>query len=156
MPTRAAAGLIVLTALAGSALARPAEAGLRRSEVRARAGRESLSIRVVDAARGTPLPARVVVRDAAGKAVKSEYEHLPGVFTADDGALELPLSPGRYTLEVHHGIDFVSQQHPFEVRPGAGTTARIALEPWWLCAISAGRTATGMRTCTRTRRATRR
>jgi hypothetical protein len=127
MPTRAATGLFVLAALA---LAPRLESGRRTSLVRGGAGREGISIRVADSTSGEPLPARVVVRDAAGKAVESEYEHLPGVFTADDGALELPLSPGRYTLEVHHGIDFVSQEHPFEVRPGSRATARIALEPW--------------------------
>lgn len=129
-PTRVAAVVFLLAALGGPALPPRVEFARRASVVRARAGREALSVRVVDAARGTPLPARIVVRDAAGKAVKSEYEHLPGVFTADDGALELSLSPGRYTLEVHHGIDFVSQEHPFEVRPGSGASARVALEPW--------------------------
>ena len=94
-----------------------------------------LALRVVDARTGRPLPARVVVRGSDGQPVKSEYAHLPGVFTGDDGRLELPLSPGHYSLDVHHGIDYVSQQHTVVVPPAAGPAVapgplRVALEPW--------------------------
>jgi hypothetical protein len=115
--------LLLAALLAGAATAAPLA-------LRHRTFPESLRLSVVDARSGEPLPARVVVRGADGKPVKSEYEHLPGVFTGDDGSLELPLAPGRYTLEVHHGIDHVSHRQPIELRPGKGVQLRVALEPW--------------------------
>ena len=87
-------------------------------------------MQVIDARDGAALPARVVVRDTAGKALRSEYEQLPGVFTGEDGRLEWPLPAGRYTVDVHHGIDHVSQQQQLELATGDATTARFALEPW--------------------------
>ncbi|MCG6928892.1 MAG: CehA/McbA family metallohydrolase [Acidobacteria bacterium] len=85
---------------------------------------------VFDAETGQPLPARVVVRDRQGALVATRYEHLPGIFTEEDGRFSVDLTPGTYTLEVHHGIDYVSQRRNFEVTPGAGVEARVALTPW--------------------------
>ena len=93
-------------------------------------GREALAVRVVDAGSGEPLPARIVVRDAAGKVVESRYEHLAGVFTDERGMLEMPLRPGAYSLEVQRGIDFLSKELAFDVRPGVGAEATVPLEPW--------------------------
>jgi len=90
----------------------------------------SLVVEVEDAGTGAALPARVIVRDAAGKVAKSEYELLPGLFTDEGGRLELPLPPGRYSVDVHHGIDHLSQQQTVEVAPGAASRVRLALEPW--------------------------
>ena len=89
-----------------------------------------LTGQVFDAATDRPLPARVVVRDEAGKVVATRYEHLPGVFTADDGTFELDLAPGAHTLEVFHGIDHLSERRSFEVPGRGGVEARVRLEPW--------------------------
>ena len=85
---------------------------------------------VLDAETERPLPARVVVRDARGTVVATRYEHLPGIFTDEDGTFSVDLAPGAYALEVHHGLDFVSQRHDFEVTERAGVEARVRLEPW--------------------------
>ena len=135
MAARVASVLLAFVSVAGLLLARPAGTPPRAAAgtgvvVRSRSGSRSLGVRVFDASGGTPLPARVVVRDASGKPVKSEYQHLPGVFTGEDGSLDLPLAPGRYTLEVYHGIDFVSQEHAFEVLANAGAEAEVRLQPW--------------------------
>jgi hypothetical protein len=134
MAARIASGLVVLCGITGVLLARPAgtalHAAAKPSVVRNRPGSRVLSVRVFDASSDAALPARVVVRDATGKPVKSEYTHLPGVFTGEDGSLDLPLDPGRYTLEVYHGIDFVSQEYAFEVSATAGVEAEVRLEPW--------------------------
>jgi len=117
------AAVLLLTTL----LATGSAAGLVRRE---RAGTGTLSLNVVDARSGAPLPARVVVRGADGKPSKGEYDHLPGVFTADDGSLRLPLAAGRYTLEVYHGIDFVSHRQSLKVEPGSVARVRVPLAPW--------------------------
>ncbi len=123
------AGLLLLTALlhapgSGAAPARQVPV------LRPMPGREALAVRVVDAASGEPLPARIVVRDAAGKVVESRYERLAGVFTDERGMLEMPLRPGAYSLEVQRGIDFLSEELAFDVRPGVGAEATVPLEPW--------------------------
>jgi len=123
------AGLLLLATLlqapgSGAAPARPVAA------LRPIPGREALVVRVIDAGTGEPLPARVVVRDAAGKVVESRYERLPGVFTDERGTLDMPLRPGAYTLEVLRGIDFLSEDLAFDVRPGVGAEATVPLEPW--------------------------
>jgi hypothetical protein len=95
-------------------------------------GGAGLAVRVVAARDGTPLPARLVVRDAGGKAVESRYAALPGVFTDEQGRYEMPLRPGAYTLEVQRGIDSVSETRSVTVRPGAVAEVTVRLEPW-LC-----------------------
>ena len=128
-PRASLTGLLLLTALVhapGSAAA-PAR---RVPVLRPTQGHEALVVRVVDAETGQPLPARVVVRDAAGKVVESRYEHLPGLFTDEQGALEMPLRPGAYTLEVLRGIDSLSREVAFNVHPGVGVEAAVPLEPW--------------------------
>jgi len=107
-------------------LATGSAAGLARRE---RAD-GSLSLQVVDARTRAPLPARVVLRGADGKPLKGEYEHLPGAFTAEDGSLQLPLPAGSYSLEVYHGVDFVSHQQSLKVHPGSVARVRVSLTPW--------------------------
>jgi hypothetical protein len=119
--------------LLAAALAFASLASLSRALPAARrggpTGLQPLRVEVVEARSGEPLPARVVVRGPDGRPVKSEYEQLPGVFTGEDGALELPLAPGRYSVEAHHGIDHVSRTLDVVV-PRAQGPLRIALEPW--------------------------
>jgi hypothetical protein len=99
-------------------------------EARVVPGGAGLTGRVLDASTGEPLPARIVVRDEQGDVVATRYEHLPGVFTEEDGTFVLDLPPGRYSLEAHHGIDHVSKRRDLEWREGAGVEAVIRLEPW--------------------------
>ena len=42
----------------------------------------------------------------------------------------MPLRPGAYSLEVQRGIDFLSEELAFDVRPGVGAEATVPLEPW--------------------------
>ena len=121
---------LVLFALLLHAPGSGAAPARRAAALRPTPGREVLAVRVVDAETGQPLPARVVVRDAAGQVVASRYQQLPGLFTDEQGALELPLRPGGYTLEALRGIDFVSKELAFDVRPGVGAEATVPLEPW--------------------------
>jgi hypothetical protein len=98
--------------------------------VEAQAGSAAVRGRVFDAASGRPLPARIEIRDARGEPVGSYYQHLPGSFTEEDGSFEVPLLPGRYAVEVHHGIDYVSERTEIEVEPARGVTLTASLAPW--------------------------
>jgi hypothetical protein len=104
--------------------------GRSLSGLRVVEGDGGLAGEVLDARTGTPLPARVVVRDVSGKVVATRYEHLPGVFTAEDGTFALDLAPGAYSLEVHRGIDYVAQRRTVEIPDGKRVEARLVLEPW--------------------------
>jgi hypothetical protein len=85
---------------------------------------------VIDAETGEPLPARVVVRDSAGNAVRSHYQNLPGSFTEEDGSFSIPLKPGRFTIETFHGIDYLSRLDTVTVKADSCVEARISLQPW--------------------------
>jgi hypothetical protein len=114
-------------AVSGPAVRVGEEPGL---ELRTVHGGRGLTGEVFDAASGAPLPSRIVVRDTAGDVVARRYEHLPGIFTAEDGTFAMALPPGRYSLEVHHGIDYVSQRHELELGEEVGLEVRVDLEPW--------------------------
>lgn len=80
-------------------------------------GGQGLQVEVVDALSGRPLPARVAVYAVNGQLVLKHFDFLPGVFTDQEGALDLPLVPGRYEMKVYHGIDYLSQNILFELFP---------------------------------------
>ncbi len=86
--------------------------------------------RVLDAASGHPLSARIEIRNGKGDPVGSYYQHLPGVFTEEDGSFEVPLPAGRYSVDVHHGIDYVSEKADVEVAAGRGVALDASLAPW--------------------------
>jgi hypothetical protein len=86
--------------------------------------------RVLDTASGRPLPARVEIRDARGRPVGSYYEHLPGMFTEEDGTFQRTLPAGRYSVEIHHGIDHLSEKADVEVTDGHGAALEASLAPW--------------------------
>ncbi len=94
------------------------------------AARATLALQVQDAASGKPLPARVVVRDAAGRVVESRYTTLPGVFTDDEGRLDVALDGGTYAVEVFHGIDRVPERRTVVVEAGGRAEAVVRLAPW--------------------------
>jgi hypothetical protein len=107
--------------------------GMRRApgiEVAVAAGPPGVRGRVVDAESGRPLAARVEIRDAGGEHVGSYYEHLPGAFTEEDGSFEVPLAAGRYSLEVHRGIDYLSEKAEVEAADGRVAVVVAALAPW--------------------------
>ena len=124
-----ACGLGVGTASAATGRdATPARAaGIEIRPTEAGAG---LAGQVFDASTGKALPARVVVRDREGTVVATRYEHLPGVFTEEDGTFSVDLAPGAYSLEVLRGIDYLSEKHSFEVTAESGVEAVVHLEPW--------------------------
>jgi hypothetical protein len=86
--------------------------------------------RVFDAESGVRVPARVVVRDSAGGLRNSYYKSLPGFFTEEDGSFELSLEPGHYTVDVHHGIDYISRTDTVRIASDAGVDADFPLSPW--------------------------
>jgi len=92
--------------------------------------RATLVVRVLDASTGRPLPARVVVRDAGGRVVESRYRTLPGVFTDDEGRLEMALDPGTYGVLVSRGIDYGPEERAVVVEAGGRAEAVVRLLPW--------------------------
>jgi hypothetical protein len=52
------------------------------------------------------------------------------MFTEEDGSFEVPLPPGRYTVEAHHGLDYLSERADFEVTAENGVSLEAALAPW--------------------------
>ena len=79
---------------------------------------------------GEALPARIALKDSSGNYINSYYENAPGFFTDDDGSFELNLPPGKYEMDVLHGIDRLSQKHVFEVTDVQGIDARVYLHSW--------------------------
>lgn len=84
-----------------------------------------------DAETESALAARVVVKDDSGRYLHSYYSHLPGFFTGEDGSFEQELEPGRYTITVHHGIDYVSQEFEVEIGEAEGVGIEAFLKPWY-------------------------
>ncbi|MEO6282496.1 MAG: hypothetical protein ABIN80_14285 [Dyadobacter sp.] len=77
-----------------------------------------------------PLSARIVVKDSQGKVQVTYYELFDGIFTEEDGTFSMLLKPGAYTLKVTHGIDFLTQEHSFNVTKDQGVNVIIQLKPW--------------------------
>jgi hypothetical protein len=92
--------------------------------------RAALAVRVLDASTGRPLPARVVVRAADGRVVDSRYRALPGVFTDEEGHLEMALDPGTYGVLVSRGIDYEPEPRTVVVEAGGRAEAVVRLSPW--------------------------
>jgi hypothetical protein len=118
----------------------------------------SLSIRVIDAATGRRVPARVRLQDGAGAtphvsgalAVSDNALPIPrqaiaamwgqndraegyalqpdGAFYVD-GGFEAPVPPGAYTLAVSKGFEYLQQSLPLEVRSRA-LAREVKLERW--------------------------
>lgn len=86
-----------------------------------------------------PMPARVHLKDAAGKA------HKPPVFPfwfdhfVCPGEARVELAPGQWTLEVEHGPEFSAHRAQFVVLAGVATNINVRLdrfvdlasEGWW-------------------------
>jgi hypothetical protein len=99
-------------------------------EVRLVAGFIGLRGWVFDAASGRSLSGRLEIRDAGGEPVGFYYAHLLGVFTEEDGSFEVSLPAGRYSVEVHYGIDYLSEWVDVEVAVGRGVALAVSLAFW--------------------------
>jgi hypothetical protein len=86
---------------------------------------------VTDSATKAPLPARIVISDDTGHVYNSYYSKLPGFFTSPDGSFQLDLPAGHYTLQVFHGIDYLSKNFPLEIKEGGTTDANVQLHQWY-------------------------
>ncbi len=107
----------------------------------------TLTVRILDAVAATPTPARVLVTDHAGNPVTAEPKGAVGVlwgrndraegflFQPDgsfyaDGWFEVALPPGRYTVTVSKGYEYLMQAQSFELAPGKKLDREIRLERW--------------------------
>lgn len=98
-----------------------------------------LELRVLDDASGQPIPVRVHLRDARGKAVKP-----PGLIAWHDhfivpGVAVLELRPGTYTFEMERGPEYRIRTGNFVLRRGDADSKQVRMERfadmksegWW-------------------------
>jgi hypothetical protein len=100
------------------------------SDIKLLPGLKGIRGKVFDQTTGSALPSRIEVYNASKELQETYYQHLPGIFTEEDGSFQIPLSPGKYTLKVSHSIDHLSQELPFEIRGTTGVDAKIYLATW--------------------------
>jgi hypothetical protein len=92
---------------------------------------------ILDKATGQPIPCRVHLKDAAGKPVKA-----PGLpFWFDHfvcpGSVQLPLEPGKYTIEVERGPEYGRVTDAVEIKDKRRLTYELqrqvdlTKEGWW-------------------------
>ncbi|MFY0256444.1 hypothetical protein ACDQ55_21120 [Chitinophaga sp. 30R24] len=93
-------------------------------------GYQGIKGSVLDAETGKPLSARIEIRDTTGRLQSTYYHQLDGIFTAEDGTFSLPLRPGKYTMKIIHGIDFLTKKIDFAISEKEGASAIIRLDPW--------------------------
>jgi hypothetical protein len=86
---------------------------------------------VFDAETGASLPARIVIRDSLSNVIDSYYDKLPGFFTDERGTFKQHLSAGTYSINIFHGIDYVSQEISVTIAGNSGFNAAIYLKPWF-------------------------
>jgi hypothetical protein len=85
---------------------------------------------VYDAETSEILSARIEIRTEEGILVDTYYEHLPGIYTEEDGSFEKELDPGNYRISFYHGMDYLSDDINVEITPGNGADLRVFLTPW--------------------------
>lgn len=86
---------------------------------------------VTDSKAGTPLPARIVIKNDTGHIYNSFYEKLPGFFTQEDGTFHLQLPAGKYKMSIYRGIDYLSLDTSVELSGADATTLSFALRKWF-------------------------
>jgi hypothetical protein len=84
---------------------------------------------VLDAENRHPLAARIVITDDTGRVYNSYYSKLKGFFTEENGAFFQDLNNGNYSIEVFHGIDYLSEKFSVKIDNNLLDTV-IALKPW--------------------------
>lgn len=105
-----------------------------------------VTVTILDAATNRPTPVRVHLVDARGHTAPAPdaaigimygmWDHADGyVYQPDssfyvDGAFEVDLAPGTYTLTLSKGNEYLAQEHQLVVREGATTTQTYRMERW--------------------------
>lgn len=85
---------------------------------------------VYDANTSEILSARIVICDENGKVVESYYDHLPGIFTEEDGSFRKELPPGIYKLSFYHGPLHKSLSTDIDIQEGRGINLEVYMQPW--------------------------
>ena len=98
--------------------------------ISSRSSSQSIRAAIVDAETKKPLSARIVITDDTGHVYNSYYNRLKGFFTEEDGTFFLELKNGHYTIEIFHGIDYVSDKFSFSIENNKLDTT-IALNAWY-------------------------
>jgi hypothetical protein len=90
----------------------------------------TVGLRIEDGA-GTPLPARVTIRDASNRPLAREQGRAApqDVFFLDEGIGSVALLPGEYTLVASHGLDHSIDERRVVVGPGSEEAATFRLAP---------------------------
>ena len=95
-----------------------------------KAGEPGISGQVFGDETREPLPARIVLTNSDGQNLASYYSAYPGLFATEDGTFSIKAEPGLYELKVFHGIDYLSQKHKIEIKPGQNIKAEFYLQSW--------------------------
>jgi hypothetical protein len=122
-----AAALIFATGLAAAVVARGQAQG------------GSLELTVVDKATGKPIPCRVHLKDAAGKAQRAAKLPFWNDHFVCRGTATVELPAGKYTIEVERGPEFELHSDSFTLEAGATKKLTVELkrlidmpaEGWW-------------------------
>lgn len=91
---------------------------------------QGIKAKILDATTKEPIAARIVIVDDTGHVYNSYYSKLNGFFTEEDGTFNQELKNGKYTIEIFHGIDYLSQKFSFDIQNNLLDTI-IALEQWY-------------------------
>jgi hypothetical protein len=91
---------------------------------------QGIKAKIVDATTTQPLAARIVIVDDTGHVYNSYYSKLNGFFTEEDGTFYQELKNGKYSIEIFHGIDYLSQKFSFDIQNNLLDTT-IGLEQWY-------------------------
>jgi len=86
--------------------------------------------KVIDGKNKNSLAARIVITDDTGHAYNSYYSKLKGFFTEENGTFFQELKNGNYSVEVFHGIGYLSQKFKINIQNNVLDTV-IALHEWY-------------------------
>ncbi len=94
----------------------------------------SLQVEILDQATGERIPARVSLRDSAGHAAPLPEQAVSVMYGRNDraegfgfqpdsafyanGYFSLALVPGKYTIQLSRGYEYLRQQHEIQLRAG--------------------------------------
>ena len=98
--------------------------------ISSRSSSQGIRASIIDAETKKPLPARIVITDDTGYVYNSYYNKLKGFFTEEDGTFFQELKNGQYTIEIFHGIDYLSEKFSFIIENNEIDTT-IALNAWY-------------------------
>src|SRR5689334_5449697 len=87
-----------------------------------------VEITVVDAATRKPVPCRVHLKDARGKAQKADRLPFWNDHFVCKGEVALDLAPGKYSVEIEHGPEFSLAAESFALEAGRTKKLRVELK----------------------------